>query len=271
MPLKTRKRLPGSKSTMKHSMVALAVALGAIVSANIACAQESLFRLPFMAPSRPSLYQGAFYSSGGVKFRNLNTVKLNVLTASEEGNYSYPNQSFPFTNKFWTPIVEVGYQDSNFFDLFAGFSWYQLDNERYMRQADSNNTGRLRDTHYKVRMEVYESRWGGRSWFPIFGFGRIATTLGITSSVVPYNVEVEIINSGGNVATFTTQGRHKDYFFHWGVIGGVELELDYNRFLAKAAFDYSIGNRYEYETLLGTTTEINPAGFSMAFHGGLRF
>jgi hypothetical protein len=257
-------------STIQRGMVALAVALGALISTNMACAQESMFRLPFMAPSRPSLYQGAFYSSGGIKYRNLNTVKMNLYGATEL-DFSFGPEDFPFTNKFWTPVLEVGYQDSNFFDLFAGFSWYQLDNEKFLTQEDTGGLGRIRETHYKMRMEVYESRWGGRSWFPIFGFGRIATTLGITSSVVPFDVDVEVVNSGGDAVTTSQKGGHGDFFWHWGLIGGAEIEVDYNRFLAKAAFEYSVGTRYEYETLLGTTTEMNPAGFSMAFHGGMRF
>jgi hypothetical protein len=258
------------KSTIQRGMVALAVAFGALLSSNIACAQESLFRLPYMAPSRPSLYQGAFYSSGGVKFRNINTVKLNLASVSGEETYSFGEESFPFTNKFWTPVLEVGYQDSNFFDLFAGFSWFQLDNEKTLTQEDTARDV-TRQTNYKMRMEVYESRWGGRSWFPIWGFGRIATTLGVIGSVIPYDVEVESTIAGPNVLASSQQGHHWDHFWYLGVIGGAELEVDYNRFLAKAAFEYSLGTNYEYETLLGTTTEMNPSGFSMAFHGGMRF
>ncbi len=257
MPLPTSQGLFVTFSLNKCRLVVVVAVLAAIFSADIVSAQ-SPFRLPFLAPSRPSVLDGAFYMSGGVKFRNLNTVTMRA----------YDSLRHSFTNKFLSPTIEVGYQESNFFDVFAGFSWYDVSNAYTMNvPATFPGAGGIAQAiNYHLRFEVYELRAGGRSWFPLWGMGRIATTLAVATSVLPFKVDVT-----RTTANTLEEGHNSDWWLRGAVIGGVEMELDYGRWFLKTAAEYSVGNEVKYESLLGTRTEVNPMGFGLVLQSGFRF
>jgi hypothetical protein len=250
-----------------YRLIVVAAVLVTMLGVDTASAQ-SPFRLPFMAPSRPSLFDGAFYMSGGVKFRNLSTVTFSTLEATDGGAAVFGEARYPFTNKLWTPTIEVGYQESNFFDVFAGFSWYDVANAHTMVVVDSVGAVETQTTNYHMRFEVYELRTGGRSWFPVWGMGRIATSLAVATSVVPYWVDAT--REFSTVAGVEV-GHQYDWAWHFAIIGGVEFELDRGRWFLKTAAEYSYGNQINYESLAGTRTEINPMGFGLVFQGGFRF
>ena len=245
MPLRFRQRI--LESLGKHLIILLvaAFAMAMPVITDSAIAQEGYPRPPLLAPDRPSLFQGALYVEAGTRFRNLNTVSL-VLPSNGE-------VKTPFTDKIWTPFFEMGYQESNFFDIFCGFSWYSVAHSRTL--ANSVVT-------WHMDMYVYEFRNGFRSWFPLYGFGRIATKLGFINAIVPY--EVNVIN--GQLA-----GNQEDWWWHFAGFGGIELEVDYSRFFAKGSAEYSYGTTETYGALLDTDTIMAPCGFAFTISGGMRF
>ena len=223
-----------------------------------------------------SLFFGKLYFEAGTKYRNVQTVTgiasefiFDTPQIDDLDNASLGEQKHPFANKLWSPSFELGYQASNFSDLFAGFSWYTLANSATFHQvaaADSTFTAII---NYHVDLEAYETRGGLRSWYPLWGLGRVGATLGGFTTVVPYKVSATRTASAG--AGFTGSGRHEDVWVQIGLIGGLEAEVDLSRLLVKAGVEYSWGSSHVYGTLLGTQTEMRPSGFSAIFSGGYRF
>ncbi len=231
--------------------------------------------LPYLSRS---LLAGRLYAQAGVRFRNLQTVNAKALETRGQGIedlngdtfVTLPEASYGFTNTIWTPNFEFGYQSSNFGDVFATFSWYGVSNSHGFHQVSSGNQVVTSTIQYHIALDSYETRAGVRSWYPLWGMGRIGVTLGGFTSVIPHRVDVTRSNTQG--AQFPSgAGSHESTWVQWGGTGGVELELDLSRILLKLAADYSYGSELIYNELLGTETRLAPQGFSAVFAGGLRF
>ncbi len=84
----------------------LAIGILVLVLAESALAQQFYLRPPNLAPSRPSVYRGAFYATGGVKYRNVREVSfktrslelINIAQAGQpafgpatDGGVAYPD------------------------------------------------------------------------------------------------------------------------------------------------------------------------------------
>ncbi len=225
-----------------------------------------------------SLLAGRLYAEAGVRFRNLQTVNAKSLQLTGQGIedlngdtfVTLPETSYGFTNKVWTPNFEFGYQASNFGDVFATFSWFGVSNSHGFQVVSSGNQVVTSTIQYHITLDSYETRAGVRSWYPLWGMGRIGVTLGGFTSVIPYRVDVTRANTQG--AQFPSgTGSHESTWVQWGGTGGVEMELDLSRILFKFAADYSYGSELIYNELLGTETRLAPMGFSAVFAGGLRF
>ena len=257
---------------------------------SIAGAQETGPSAPEFPPGQPlpeapgislpigprSLFFGKMYFEAGVKYRNLQTVTgmtsefiFDTPQIDDLDETRLPENRHPFANKIWSPSFEVGYQASNFSDLFAGFSWYTLANHARFRQVAADDPNFVADITYSLDMDGYETRGGVRSWYPLWGLGRIGATLGGFTTVIPFTVNVTRDASDG--AGNSGSGSHDDVWIQIGLVGGLEAEIDLSRLLVKAGVEYSWGSSHEYGTLFGTQTEMRPSGFNATFSGGYRF
>ncbi len=245
------------KSTYRSLLI---VAFGTLVmlTASLAAAQQSGLPYPPIPPGMFSVYGGPLYLSGGIKFTNLDSVKLNIEPTEVSGQFEHR-----FTDKVWYPVIEVGYQGSNFYECFASFAWYSTS---HAYSADQSGPNSVLRHDYHLDMEVYETRTGGRSWTPIWGLGRVGVHLGVINSIVPFHVDVIRRNQQGVV-----EGHQDDWFWHFAGFCGLETEAAFRNFFAKATAEYSLGTTYTYNMLLNTETEMNISGFSAIFQAGFRF
>ncbi len=127
----------------------------------------------------------------------------------------------------------------------------------------------------RVDFSVWENRFGGKSWVPLWGFGRFAVKAGGLLSPLRYELtgsrHVESLgpNAPGVVidnSTVTLTGWRLNY----GAFVGSELEIAYWGLLGKATVEYNVCKDESF-TLLTTNTTFNPGGLGASFTGGLTF
>lgn len=245
----------------------LAVALVMVAVVTEATAQQSGVPFPVVAPGIRSVYRGPHYFNAGMKYMWFDTVKVVVNPYTNSGSIqSFDSSTRSFDNNMWVPSFEVGRQASNFFDLFAGFSWFSLGNAARFHQISQTDPAFTQQIAYHLDLTGYQIRAGGRSWFPMWGFGRIATSLGMINTFMPYTVDV--------IRTITAEGSRSDsrkaLFWHFAGFAGVEMEIGFRSFFGKGQFEYSFGTQPKRE-VLDVVTYVNPQGFTVALSGGLRF
>lgn len=248
-------------------LLLMAVALAMAAVGTDAAAQQSGLPYPVIGPGIRSVYRGPHFFNAGAKYMWFDTVKVVVNPYSNPGSAESFNESWhSFDNNMWVPVFEVGRQANNFFDLYAGFSWYSLANAKRFYQISQNNPAVTQQIAYHLDLSGYQIHAGGRSWFPLWGFGRLATSLGMINSLIPYTVDV--------TRTITGEGTRFDSkkALWWHVAGyvGVELEIGIRNFFGKTQFEYNVGTQPKRQ-VLDTVTYVNPQGFTVALSGGLRF
>jgi len=234
---------------------------------------------PFFAPKKCSLYGGLFYLAGGAKARRLLQVELKIVETQPPG---FDGQVFGLAtqsmgDEAWGPAFEAGYQAGDFFDLFVGFSWYNITDPLARRLAafDSTGTLNLLDFDYRLDFKVNEFRAGGRSWIPLYGIGRFGVTLGTIFSVIPYQVDVSrrVFFADTGVTRSFISGHQSDRWIHFAAFGGVDLEAGFSIFFARAALEGSLGTygRCTDTDQLAYETKVNASAVSLFFSGGIRF
>jgi len=245
----------------------MAIALAVVAVGTDAAAQQSGLPYPVIPPGINSVYRGPHFFDAGVKYMWFDTVKVVVNRFSNPGSVESFNESQRvFNNDMWVPVFEVGRQANNFFDLYGGFSWFSLANAARFNQVSANNPLITQAIAYNLDLSGYQFQMGGRSWFPLWGFGRIATTLGVINTLMPYTMDV--------TRTITGEGSRFDskkaLFWHFAGYAGVELEVGYRSFYGKTQFQYNLGTQPKRE-VLDVVAYVNPSGFMVALSGGLRF
>ncbi|MEW6351886.1 MAG: hypothetical protein AB1646_22785 [Thermodesulfobacteriota bacterium] len=106
MPRESRHIMEARPRHKSSAHAVLAIGILVLVLAESALAQQFYLRPPNLAPSRPSVYSGAFYLNGGVKYRNVQEVSFNTRTLeliniaqpgipafgpSADGSFVYPD------------------------------------------------------------------------------------------------------------------------------------------------------------------------------------
>jgi len=130
---------------------------------------------------------------------------------------------------------------------------------------------------HSANINTYEWRFGARSWFPMWGLGRLGVTLGPLFNLINYNVDSArtVISLGPTLPAGTVTERiarsQNGNQVKFGGYAGADLEAFVGRLgFVKAAAEYSISGKLQYQ-LLSVQTEFNPGGFSSYFAAGLRF
>lgn len=269
----------------------LTIGLGVIFGASSALAQPAPppflppmdqpyhMQPPFFAPKKCSLYGGLFYFNAGAKARRLLLVDVKIVETQPSGfdGLVFGLSSQTLGNEAWGPAFEAGWQAGDFFDLFVGFSWYNITDPLARRLEAFDNTGTLNllDFDYRLDFTVNEFRMGGRSWIPLYGIGRFGVTLGTIFSVIPYEIDVSrrvFFADTGDTRDFIV-GHQKDRWVHFAFFGGVDLEAGFSIFFARAALEGSIGtsNRFQDNDRLSFETNVNVSALSLFLSGGIRF
>jgi hypothetical protein len=259
-------------------IVCLLVGLGCLTGFGTAMAQDIAMESPFFAPPlKPSLYGGLFYVDGGARWRSLLKVEFRSLDrqpAAAGGSFFHLDVT-KLNNTVWSPFIEVGCQSSDFFDLFAGFSWYTLKAPLFFESQGFNAAGpvagTVQDYISNLKMNAYEFRSGGRSWFPIYGLGRISVTAGVITTFIPYEIQLNSQIFAGGALQESVNVTRKDWWVHMAGFLGTELELGFNRFFVRTSAEFSYGSQRQDKDLYGVEINVNPCGLAVAAAGGIRF
>lgn len=245
-------------------------------------------------------------------------------------------------SNFWGPTFEAGYQYSNYFDLFYGFSWFNASNSMVLSNtiqgqgsevtitdtfpfvsddtsawplhgfnssqdgstsniyqiAPNSSIGGIFPTRQfgtqpdqsipieNIQQNIsntaeftpLENRFGGRSWAPLFGLGRIGVTLG--TAIIPTYYKISgaatyvASGSSGTVPAgtvlFAQTATQKSWSTLYGVFVGGDLSLGSERYFLTGSADYMWSTNISYE-LASVKTTFNPGGFTAGLNFGTRF
>lgn len=245
------KRCPGSTVLM-----CVAIIMGTVMMPGILAAAESS-RPVLLAPSQVPLFEGRFYTAGSARWSSYLQVDVNVVAG--EGGFS--EEGKPLDSLAWGPVLELGYQASNSFDLFSSFS----------RQTVSGTGSMLGETAtdnlaFHLNLTDYQFRIGARSWMPVYGAGRFGVNLGSLFSLIPFRMDV-IRQSGG----ISHGGSHSDTWSVFGGFLGMDAEVRYGPAFAKGRIEGTLVSGNEYGQLLGLEANVNTSGLSLSVGGGIRF
>ncbi len=130
---------------------------------------------------------------------------------------------------------------------------------------------------HRADFNVNEWRFGGRSWFPIWGVGRLGFAAGPLLNFVYYKLagSRQVVSLGPNLPPGTVVdsvvAQVSDLQFKFGGFFGTDFEV----YLGRSAFltataEYNISDKVRYQ-LLSVQTEFDPGGFSSYLAAGLRF
>jgi len=246
----------------------LAAALAIFAVGDDATAQEGGLPYPVIAPSTNSVYRGPHWFDAGIMYMSLDTVKVVFSPYGVPGStINFTESQHSFASDVWAPVFEVGRQANNFFDLYATFSWYSFSNGKGIFQLNEIMPGGIRNIAYRLDVDAYRIAAGGRSWFPLTEYGRIATTLGMVQALLPYKVAVTRALTPGDV--FAADSHNGLWWYVAGAVG-VEMEMGVRNVFGKAQVGYNFGTQHKVE-VLDTTTYVNPTSLTVALSGGLRF
>lgn len=243
------------------------------------------------------------------------------------------------------PSLEMGYQFSNFFDLFTGFSWFNVSNSMVLSNVlqgqgtrttivdtfpflsddasawpifnfNSSDTivGGTANHFYQIapngpgngvqptrqfsvgvdasippegiqetisntaNFNTFETRFGARSWAPLWGLGRIGATLG--TAIIPTWYKISgsrsytALNTAGSVVQgqilFTDVSFQEDWRTLYGGFVGGDLSVGNTGYFLYGSADYMWANSLSYE-LGAVKTTFNPGGFTAGLSAGVQF
>jgi hypothetical protein len=128
----------------------------------------------------------------------------------------------------------------------------------------------------RADINVYEFRFGSRTWLPLFGLGRMGCIMGGTFMPAYYKItgNRNYVSLGPNVTgqTLVAQsGDYKTWFPHYGAFLGGDLELGYGSVYLNGSVDYTWVNTQSYKMFNVVETSFNPGGMTVALTGGFHF
>jgi hypothetical protein len=132
------------------------------------------------------------------------------------------------------------------------------------------------DITHRLDISIFEGRLGGKSWFPIFGFGRLAFSLGGAYLPIHYTVSGtrNVFSLGPHAPGVIIDSRIEvlDGWWLWnfGGFAAAEVELQIGSFLARLGAEYVLSYSQTVKVLEVNTT-INPGGLGALATVGFAF
>jgi hypothetical protein len=274
------------------------------------------------------------------------TTKV-TFQLQDPNSFIYTLNAMPDINreigpKVWSPVITLGFQAGDFFDVFSGFSWFNVNNamgysvvvqgtggrsliqdtfpfvsdqdvawpvglfqsadtiigseptHRYVITPNSPlrgiypNRQFLTQTDNAIALEnirqtvnstadisVYESRYGGRSWVPLYGMGSLGVYTGFSFMAAYYKLtENRVYISEGprfpGVTLLAISAYHTDWRPHYGGFVGSDLALAFGPVYVNGSIDYTWASEQSYR-LDVVETNFRPGGLTAGVAGGIRF
>jgi len=246
--------------------------------------------------------------------------------------------------KVWSPVITMGYQAGDFFDVFSSYSWFNVNNamgytgvvqgsgarnlirdtfpflsddgsawplinfnssdtiigttgdptHNYRLATNSTLRGILPNRQFLTQTDaaipvvtfrqtvsasadisVYESRFGGRSWVPLYGLGSLGVYTGFSFMPAYYKItENRSFVSLGPTYTGQTflaiSAYHTDWRPHYGGFVGSDLALAFGPVYVNGSIDYTWASEQSYR-LDAVETNFRPGGLTAGVAGGIRF
>jgi hypothetical protein len=144
----------------------------------------------------------------------------------------------------------------------------------------------------QLDLTMYEFKFGGRSWYPMWGLGRFGASLGGLFAPTPYTLvqvnrlepQIEVLDPNTGLPVFwpgtaipinpgnplIAAHETRDYWWNYGIFGGVDAEIGVGTFYAKATAEY------DWYIFRGghsgaVKTSFDPSGYAISVGGGIRF
>ncbi|HMK37557.1 MAG TPA: hypothetical protein VK463_20970, partial [Desulfomonilaceae bacterium] len=125
---------------------------------------------------------------------------------------------------------------------------------------------------------VCDSRFGTRSWIPLYGLGRFGAQLGFAFMPANYTISGTRTYTGDGASglvppgtvLFSQTNKHETWMPHYGGFVGTDLELGYANWYVSGAMDYTWVTTQSYK-LNSIETTFNPGGFGATISLGAHF
>jgi len=121
-------------------------------------------------------------------------------------------------------------------------------------------------------ISVYETRFGGRTWTPLFGMGRLGATLGASFMPSYYRIagNRNYTDEATGLSVLSESTLYQDWHAHYGAFVGGDLALSSGSAFLNASWDYTWANAWSFQ-LYSVTTNFNPGGMTAGLAAGFRF
>ncbi|MFH0824451.1 MAG: hypothetical protein V2B18_16985, partial [Pseudomonadota bacterium] len=234
---------------------------------------------------------------GGSYFSWSNTFTTNYSVSIAAYNRAFTDQ-FTFTSQgddnTWAE--QFPHYQTNYFTTVStsGAPYYFIypmgradgsgrPNRSFSLRLDPNVSPTAGNEYFQNTLDVsgIEFKLGGRSWVPLYGMGRIGTTLGALITPMPYKfISTSTITAlATNAAAGLTAGQtvmvssnsQNDIWCAYGLSCGVDLELGSGNFLVRGSGEYNIyftQNTFDAQRIVAI---VNPSGGSLSLSVGGRF
>jgi hypothetical protein len=255
-------------------------------------------------PWTPSFEAGVQYSDyfdffTGFSFYNLSNSTTKTFVAPGQFRRRAFRDSFSFFGdqdavwsglEFNSAVDAIGGEDAHQFQITPdGPSKSGYPTRTFFEVAQALQPGQepvyFQETMgQRADIDTYELRFGGRSWFPIWGIGRLGVVAGPLFNFINYRlagsryvVSISPPPAAGQpglppgTVIENVVGIVSDTQFKFGGFFGTDLEVYLgNRGFLKASAEYAVSDKMRYQ-LLSIQTEFDPGGFNSYLAAGLSF
>jgi hypothetical protein len=130
----------------------------------------------------------------------------------------------------------------------------------------------------RIDLTMIEFKGGGRSWYPVYNWGKLGFASGPLFALIPYTlvttqtIIAEPAIDPDDPVLFQAAHKQVDTWWDLGWFGAADMELRYGPVYGKGSIGYDIYFRnLTYTGVADVETRFNPSGWSLALTGGLHF
>lgn len=120
---------------------------------------------------------------------------------------------------------------------------------------------------------IYENRWGVRSWTPLYGMGRFGVTLGPLMNLIYFKAsQTTIAEFSGGVNHVDESARFSQgWLVSYGLFTAADVEIDWNNYFLRTNLQYNLTEEKQIHNSNYVWMNMNLGGFSSIITAGLRF
>ncbi len=144
------------------------------------------------------------------------------------------------------------------------------------RNAARPNEQFVETITHRTDFEIYENRFGARSWQPLYGLGSVGAYGGFLFAPITFKTAGtrRTISNGPELEPGTIiedlAAQKQGTMWAYGAFVGADVRFNYGGFFVGSQTEYRLVTTQKVE-LLDVETTLDTGGFSVAFDGGIQF